>query len=778
MRPHIPVRFSAAIVSLAALVFSSTAFARDAFFKPVIADLDVATPGLERVVVTDEGSISAFSYEGSLLANFPVWLDGFVPVSSPLIGDVVGDGQSEIVVVGRSDQNVYKLFTVTAGGQVSAQADIAGEVYFDPVIVSQNNAQHDDVVVASINGNLQRFRVVDAQLVGSSVLQLGPAVGISAVGGDVVVNYPETNSLEIYNEQNGVWARRSVIAVPNPILYPVTVSDDGKLLGVTRNGKLISVAKVDGQMTAGFPVDLSSSALGSVTLAEVNADNAGKEILVNYSDGTAQSLRTDGTVLQSRTEKNFMSLSFDAEDALSRASFAFMSAYSTPTSISQQNMRVFSYLSRIRMPTIVIAGAEINLTISGAAQASGATYSLGTVPLNDVRDVTILIENSGESALQLSGAPTLSGDAASFSITTQPRLMIPAHGSSQLVVHFTAQSGGVKIAQITFASNDADEAQYILNLRATVATTNLVRDGDFEAVGINANNWRAWSAAGFSKSSVNAVSGTQSMFISAPASHSGIQQLSVPVVAGHKYRYSIKYKLLSGTFNTWLGIKTSNSDFEKKMATYVKFSDTWQTYSREFVVPANFVNDFRILASIKFGEGYIDDVTLEEIPNVPSPLVIDGDMEQEGLASWMYYGQPQLTEKSSAQTHSGTQSMHLLSQANFGFQQVFIPVVAGHQYRLRLWYKNDGGTFMPRIGTNSSNEDFEFPVASPNEPMLPNTNGQWIQYERTFTGAANYVGLYRLVFAHSSADFRPPYRNLPQGEVWIDDVSIEEVSPQ
>lgn len=776
MRILTPVQLRISIASLALFLLSSTAFARDAFFKPIIAELDAATAGLERVVVTDEGSISAFSYEGALLANFPVWIDGFVPVTSPLVGDVIGDGQSEVVVVGRSDQNVFKLFTISAAGQVSAQADISGEVYFDPIIVPNSSAQNDDVMLVSTTSTVQRFRVANGQLTGSSVAQLAAAAGIALAGSDVVVNYPESNSLEVYGEQNGVWARRSVIAVPNPVLYPVTVTSDAKMLGVTRNGKLISVSKADGQMTAGFPVDLSGTALGSVTLADVNADNAGKEILVNYSDGTSQSLRTDGSVLASQTEKRFMSLGLDAEDSLSRARFAFMSAYSTPTVLSSQNIRVFSYLGRIRMPTIALAAGDISVALRENALANGAVHLLGIMNRNDVRDLVFTIENTGDSSLQLSAVPTLEGaDAALFTVTAAPRLSIPAHGNTQFTVHFVAESAGSKNAQLVIASNDPDEARYTITLRATVSTANIIRDGDMEAAGINNADWRFWGSSNFSKSNAFAVSGAQSMYINALNVNRGIQQYSVPVVAGHKYRYSLKYKLVSGTLNTYLGIRDSNADFEKKKAVIARFSADWQTYSREFVVPANFVQDFRVMATITQGEGYLDDLVIEEIPNVPAPLVYDGDMEQEGLSSWIYYGQPLAIEKSSAQVHSGTQSMHVLSVANFGFQQAYIPLVAGRQYRLRMWYKNDGGTLLPRIGSTSSNEDFEFAVGNPLEPMLRNTNGEWVLYERTFTANPNYAGQYRLVFAQSNADFGPPYVNLPRGEVWIDDVVIEEV---
>ncbi len=766
------------VLCIGVLAFSTASLAHDDFFKPAVGEFDVATPGFERVVVSQEGSVEAFSYEGNLLSNFPVWLDGFVPVSSPVIGNVVGDGASNVMVVARNDQNVFKFFAINAQGQTVAQADLFGEIYFDPIIVPQNNAQHDDILVVSITGAVQRIRFENNQLTVTTIFQLGAAAGLSSVGTDVVVNYPESNTLEIYNEQAGIWARRSVIAVPSPVLYPVTATDDEKLFGVMRNGQLTSIVKATGSVSAGFPVNLSGTALGSVTLADVNSANAGKEVLVDFVDGSSASLRTDGTVLISQVAKKFMSLGFEAEDSLSHASYIMMSA-ATGSFVSEQASRFVSYLGRVRIPSVAVGSAEINLSINGTSISNAGVYSFGNLSVNDVRDVNVTIENLGESALVLNGNAVLAGsDAALFSVTTQPRAVIQGHASSTLTLHFVAQGSGVKTAQLTIASNDQDEGQYVIGLRAAVAGSNILRDGDMEAAGIDANNWRYWGVGAiFNKSNNFAISGIQSMYINSLNTNKGIQQLGVPVLAGHKYRYSIKYKLLSGTLNTYLGIHDSNADFEKKKAIIAMFSPDWQTYSREFVVPADFASDFRAISTISFGEGYLDDISIEEIPNVQSPIIYDGDMEQDGLAGWTYYGQPSALETTSQQSHSGTQSLHIISQGNFGASQVFNPI-PGHQYHLSMWYRINGGTLLPRIGTVSANEDFEFRVGSPLEPMLPNTNGEWRLYERTFTAAENYAGVYRLIFAQSNADYGPPYRNLPQGEVWIDDVSIDEIAAQ
>lgn len=305
----------------------------------------------------------------------------------------------------------------------------------------------------------------------------------------------------------------------------------------------------------------------------------------------------------------------------------------------------------------------------------------------------------------------------------------------------------------------------------------LIIDGTMEAA--NTNAWRFWSAgANFRKSTDTSDSPNQSMYLNTLGGHKGFQQLNIPVVAGRRYRYSFSYRLLANANGTvprmrsTLGIRDSNSDFERTPFLQNRINDNWQNYTREFTVPANFVSDFRAVLTIQNGVGYIDDVVIEEIP-VGQP-VVDSTMESATMGPWVRYSTPLVLEKTLAQFKAGLQSIHIVSAANTGVQQVNVQLRPGVRYKFSAWYKVTGGTLIPRLGTNSSNVDFEFPVNDPREPLLGSTNGEWRLYERTFTVPANYFGAFRIVFMLSNADYGPPYRNLPQGEAWVDEVTIVE----
>lgn len=765
-----------AFIGIGIFAFVSSAFARETLFKPTIADVDIATPGLERIAVTEDGSVIAFSYEGNLLPGFPVWIDGFIAVSSPVIANVVGDGLEEIIVVARNNQDAHRLYALSNQGQILSSTDIIGEVYYDPVVMSRSDSPYDDVLVAATSGSVQRFRFDNNLWSGAAIFDLGVAAGLAVAQNDIVINYPERNVLEVYSEANGAWGRRSSFATPNPVLYPVVLTDDGNLIGILRNGQLASIVRATGQMNGGFPIALDGTPRGPVLAADVQSDNAGVELVIGFSDGRRTVLRTNGTVLSAPGEKQFTNLSFESSDALSNAGYSLLNAYVNRI-INQQITRLVSYLGRLSIPSVAIGTGEIDVLVNGTALPNGSIFTLGSVNVGETRDVTVTIDNPGASPLQLSGNPVVGGpDAALFTVTALPRVVIAARSRTQMLIRFTAQSTGSKVAQIRVTSNDADESQYVFVLRADVVN-NIIRDGNMEAVLLPAN-WIKWGTViGYEKSSVFSVSPRQSMHHTSLNTHTGFQQLNVPVRAGQRYRYSLRYKLISGRVETNLGIRSSNSDFEAKPGVLNRANGEWQKYTREFTVPQNFVKDFRVVIRVVSGEAYVDDVVLEEIPQVVPPIVIDGTMESEGIGVWVPYGRPLVMEKTALTTHGGVQSFHIVSQANFGFQQLNIVLRAGQQYRLRAWYRNNGGTLIPRISTNNSSVDFEFRNGDPREPLLGNTNGEWRLYERTFTALANYVGPYRAVFMHSNADFGPPYRNLPQGEVWVDDVTIEEIVP-
>lgn len=288
-----------------------------------------------------------------------------------------------------------------------------------------------------------------------------------------------------------------------------------------------------------------------------------------------------------------------------------------------------------------------------------------------------------------------------------------------------------------------------------IAPLSFVRDGDMELNGLE--NWRNWSvpSSPTEKTNVSSHSPTKSIHLTTLGTHAGIQQTNILLRAGKNYRYSFYYNLLSGTLETNLGIRSSNSDFEGKSVSLSPTNGQWKEYVREFTVPATFVNDFRVIIRIRNGEGYTDDVKIEEIQSVP--LVKDGNMEFPDVSEWRGYGTPTLKEKTRDYAVSPVQSLHVNAEnINAGVQQLNIPVQAGQNYRYSFRYKLVIGRIVTRLGIRSSNADFESKPAT-----LNRVNDDWQIYTRDFTVPADFISDFRLVI------------NLNNGEGYIDDVMIE-----
>ncbi len=303
-----------------------------------------------------------------------------------------------------------------------------------------------------------------------------------------------------------------------------------------------------------------------------------------------------------------------------------------------------------------------------------------------------------------------------------------------------------------------EDKNVVLKGPALALPYSLVTDGTMEALDLS--SWQNWGVPNIKeKTRAQASSGAQSLHVDARiGGGGGVQQTNVQVQAGKTYRLLYKYKLLSGELRTNLGIATSNTDFEAKGAVLNSVSQSWQTYSRIFTMPQNFVNDFRVVFPLRAGEVYIDDVLLEE---VPATLIYDSDMEANNLLGWTNWGSPTLKEKSHDQSASGIQSLHLDTRVSLGggAQQVNLPVRSGHTYKLSLQYKLLSGGLSVLMGIHDSNADYENKKAN-----LGLSSPNWQTYTRTFTVPSNFLTDFRLVFPTNKAN------------VYLDDVKLEELA--
>lgn len=117
------------------------------------------------------------------------------------------------------------------------------------------------------------------------------------------------------------------------------------------------------------------------------------------------------------------------------------------------------------------SNAEINVTGNGNSIVSGDTTpaiadntDFDTVLLTNNTSRTFIIQNTGTTDLTIS-TPVISGiNAADYTITTSPSLVIPGGGNTTLTILFTPSNLGQRNATITIANDDFDENPYVFSI--------------------------------------------------------------------------------------------------------------------------------------------------------------------------------------------------------------------------------------------------------------------------------------------------------------------------
>ena len=106
---------------------------------------------------------------------------------------------------------------------------------------------------------------------------------------------------------------------------------------------------------------------------------------------------------------------------------------------------------------------EINVKQGSTTILSGGTYTVSSA-VSTMTPTTFTVENLGTAnTLNISSATITGTNAADFSVASSPSSVV-ALATGNLVVNFTPSAAGTRTAVLTIASNDADEASYVINL--------------------------------------------------------------------------------------------------------------------------------------------------------------------------------------------------------------------------------------------------------------------------------------------------------------------------
>lgn len=112
---------------------------------------------------------------------------------------------------------------------------------------------------------------------------------------------------------------------------------------------------------------------------------------------------------------------------------------------------------------------EINVKQGATTIVSGGSYFTSS-SVASMTPSTFTIENLGTlNALNITSATISGTNAADFSVASFPSSVL-ATSTGNLVLNFTPAASGTRTAILTIASNDADEASYIVNLNGVGGT--------------------------------------------------------------------------------------------------------------------------------------------------------------------------------------------------------------------------------------------------------------------------------------------------------------------
>ncbi len=120
---------------------------------PALGNLD-GMGGLEIVVGSADHRVYAWHYDGSLVPGWPQEIgDGMSYASSPVIGDIDGDGSMEVIVSGNRDNKIYAWHS--DGSSVEGWPKETGSYNItSPALGDVDNDGRMDVIAASADGRL------------------------------------------------------------------------------------------------------------------------------------------------------------------------------------------------------------------------------------------------------------------------------------------------------------------------------------------------------------------------------------------------------------------------------------------------------------------------------------------------------------------------------------------------------------------------------------------------------------------------------------------------
>ena len=464
----------AAVFILSFCVFSplNEAQAREDFFRPASGNITDEFPGDEKAVVTAEGTLNAYNAKGVMLAGFPVKLENKTFNSSPLLIDIAGTGEKEIVVFARTSEINYSVYAFDSQGNVVAdKQNPIPPAAFDPIAFQFQNKNKSEVLYSSVTGRIWRLSYDNGSFFGAAVASfpdseiVGVQVGSSI--NELIINFPTRNKLAIYSEVGGFHESKSLV-VAHPVSFPVLSGGNDVIYGVDNDQNLIAINKNTGEAIAGFPKKLSGSAVDSPFFSEFDANAQGIKIAVSLSNGKTDVFDLAGAVVAEKPEqKSLLEKSTTTTNQNSQGFFSAVGNYgsSVGNGIVQNIKSIWSLIHR--QLAVFLNDAQIQVTLNGGEIVSDSSHDFGAVNTQESVSLDYKMKNTGSGELFLTGSNSVNltgANAADFTIEKYPAINLISGAETQFTVAFKPLTGGAKEAVLEIASNDESTALFTIKL--------------------------------------------------------------------------------------------------------------------------------------------------------------------------------------------------------------------------------------------------------------------------------------------------------------------------
>jgi len=232
--------------------------------------------------------------------------------------------------------------------------------------------------------------------------------------------------------------------------------------------------------TASLPIGWTESGTAFYTASgntppAMKFDGTGDYMIINFASNP-------GNLTYFLAGNSFSGGTFTVEESDLGVTWTTLHTFTAPTSTYTQFTDVpmattryirFIYTNKVTgnvgLDDVAIAvGAagpeqEINVKQGATTIVNGGTYTWSS-PVSTMTPTTFTVENLGTAnTLNISSAVISGANAADFSVSASPS-SVSANGTAPLTVDFTPSVAGTRNAVLTIASNDADEASYVINL--------------------------------------------------------------------------------------------------------------------------------------------------------------------------------------------------------------------------------------------------------------------------------------------------------------------------